>query len=80
MPSMSSARPIVSIGRWATKELLNSMSRIMDAGDESDGADHVNVCADVKLTCRDGVVMWNRFARQSYVNLHTSDCQNRLPD
>ena len=59
--SMSSASPVVSFGRLATKELLNSMSRIMDAGEESTDADHVNACADVKLTCRDGVVMWNRF-------------------
>ena len=56
--------PVVSLGRLAAKDLLNSMSRIMDeAGDDS-----VNVCTDVKLACRDGVVMWNRFvqiARQS---------------
>ena len=58
MLSMSSVSAVVSIGRLPIKELLNSMSRIMDDSDESNG---VNVCADVKLTCRDGVVTWNRF-------------------
>ena len=47
--------PVVSIGRLAAKDLLNSLSRIMD--EESDGD---NVCTDVKLACSDGVVMWNR--------------------
>ena len=59
---MSPAVPTVSLGRMSTKEMLNSMSRIMDSDDESKGgSSHVNVCADVKLTCRDGAVLWNRF-------------------
>ena len=59
---MSPISPTVSIGRMSTKEMLNSMSRIMDADDEiNGGTNHVNVCADVKLTCRDGAVLWNRF-------------------
>ena len=59
---MSPTSPTVSLGRMSTREMLNSMSRIMDGDDESDGgSSHVNVCADVKLTCRDGVVLWNRF-------------------
>ena len=49
--------PVVSIGRLAAKDLLNSLSRIMD-----EGSDGVNVCIDVRLACRDGVVMWNRYS------------------
>ena len=51
--------PVVSLGRLAAKDLLNSMSRIMDEA----GDDGVNVCTDVKLACRDGVIMWNRFVQ-----------------
>ena len=57
--------PVVSIGRLAAKDLLNSMSRIME-----EASDAVSVCTDVKLACRDGAVMWNRFVQ------HMA-CQNR---
>ena len=69
---MSSTNLMVSIGRLPTKDLLNSMSRIMDASDERNG---LNVCADVKLICRDGLVKWNRYSishvsHQVYANVH----------
>ena len=51
------SNPVVSIGRLAAKDLLNSLSRIMD-----EGSDGVNVCTDVRLACRDGAVMWNRYS------------------